>query len=197
MSREAVPEGPRPPSGRTDARRNRARLVEVAGALFDEAGVDAASMNDIARRAGVGPGTLWRHFPDKDALVAAVVGDSLDGLADLATELLNAVPPADPLREWVCALIQHIARYRGLASAFAHASTNSGSPLGVRRHAAEQAAAELVERAHTHGQVRPDLTGPEVIQLATAVAWINEATAPPDTTGRLLDLIFEGLHPPA
>jgi AcrR family transcriptional regulator len=164
--------------------------------MFDEVGVDAAAMSDIARRAGVGPGTLWRQFPDKAALVAAVVGDSLDGLADLATELMNAVPPADPLRQWVCALIQHIARYRGLASAFAHASAHSSNPLGVRRHAAEHAAAELVERTHTHGQVRPDLTGTEVIQLATAVAWINEATAPPDTTARLLDLIFEGLRLP-
>lgn len=151
-------------------------------------------MNDVARRAGVGPGTLWRHFPNKDALMAEVVGTSLDGLANLAAELLDTAREPDFLRRWVSALVQHITRHQGLAARFAHASVNVDSPLGARCHAVEQAAADLVERARELGRIRTDLTAAELIRLATAVAWVNEATAPPDTATRLLDLVFDGIH---
>jgi AcrR family transcriptional regulator len=194
-SREAAQGSRRPAAGRTDARRNRARLIEAATELFAEVGADVASMNDVARRAGVGPGTLWRHFPNKDALMAEIVGASLDGLADLAAELLDTTPPEpDFLRRWVSALVRHITRHHGFAARFARASTDVDSPLGARCHAVEQAAANLVERARELGKAQPDLTGSELIRLATAVAWVGEATAPPDTAARLLDLIFDGIH---
>lgn len=152
-------------------------------------------MNDIARRAGVGPGTLWRHFPDKNSVIAEVVGESLDGLAELAAELLEEPGTRDFLGQWVSTLVHHITRYRGLVASYAHACGNIDGPLGARCHAAERAAAELVERARESGQVRADLTASEIIRLATAVAWVEETTAPPDTTARLLDLVFEGLRP--
>ncbi|GHH01296.1 TetR/AcrR family transcriptional regulator [Streptomyces rubradiris] len=180
---------------RSDALHNRARLIEAARALFDEVGTDAASMNDIARRAGVGPGTLWRHFPDKEALTAEVVGRSLDGLAALAAELLDGPGSPDFLREWVSTLVRHITRYRGLAVSYAQAARSGDGPLGARCRAVEEAAARLVERARERGQVRADLTAPELIRLATAVAWACETTAAPDTTTRLLDLLFEGVRP--
>lgn len=151
-------------------------------------------MNDVARRAGVGPGTLWRHFPNKDALVAEVVGASLDGLANLAAELLGPPPEPDFFRRWVSALVRHITRHQGLAARFARASVSVDSPLGARCHAVERAATDLVERARELGQIRTDLTASELIRLATAVAWVNEATAPPDTATRLLDLVFDGIH---
>ncbi|PPK70436.1 helix-turn-helix domain-containing protein [Actinokineospora auranticolor] len=173
---------------RTDARRNRARLVAAAAELFDEVGADATAMNDVARRAGVGPGTLWRHFADKDALIAEVVGDSLDNLAALAADL-RAEPRA--LRRWVVELVRHISRYRGLVDAIAHAGPDG--PLGGRCHAVEAATADLVERARAQGEVRADLTATEVVRLAMAVAWVNEAVTPPDTADRLLSLIFEGV----
>ncbi|MFE6776586.1 TetR/AcrR family transcriptional regulator [Streptomyces sp. NPDC057702] len=194
---------------RKDARRNRARLVEAAAALFDEVGTEAAAMNDIARRAGVGPGTLWRHFPDKEALTAEVVGQSLDDLANLATELLATAPPpttpgapappaapaTDALARWVTALVRHITRYRGLATSYARASHTADGPLGARCHAVERAAAELLDHARRHGQARADLTASELIRLATAVAWVNETTGTPDTTPRLLNLLFDGIRP--
>jgi AcrR family transcriptional regulator len=180
---------------RSDARRNRARLIEAATALFDEVGVDAAAMNDIARRAGVGPGTLWRHFPDKEALTAEIVGQSLDGLAALAIELLDEPESQDILREWVSALVRHITQYRGIATSYARAARTGDGPLGARCLAVEQAATELVRHARARSQARTDLTGSELIEMATAVAWVNEMTAPPDTAERLLDLVFEGLRP--
>ncbi|MEV4179310.1 helix-turn-helix domain-containing protein [Nonomuraea sp. NPDC049709] len=180
---------------RSDARRNRARLIEAATVLFDEVGIELATMNDIARRAGVGPGTLWRHFPDKEALTAEIVGQSLDGLAALAVELLDEPESRDILREWTSALVRHITRYRGIATSYARATRTGEGPLGARCLAVEQAATELVQHARARGQARDDLTGFELIEMATAVAWVNETTAPPDIAERLLDLVFEGLRP--
>ncbi|MFI2027152.1 TetR/AcrR family transcriptional regulator [Streptomyces buecherae] len=180
---------------RRDAQRNRARLVEAASALFDEVGTEAAAMNDIARRAGVGPGTLWRHFPDKETLTAEVVGQSLDDLADLAGELLAAPDQPDALARWVAALVRHITRYRGLATSYAQAARAADGPLGARCQAVERAAAELVAHARERGQVRADLTAAELIQLATAVAWAAETAAGPTAPTRLLDLVFDGVRP--
>lgn len=182
-------------SGRTDARRNRARLIDAATELFAEVGADEASMNDVAKRAGVGPGTLWRHFANKDALMAEIVGSSLDGLADLAVELLGRPAGSDILRPWVSALVVHVTRHRGLAARFVHAAADADSPLGARCHAVEVAAADMVARARDLGQVRQDLTGGELIRLATAVAWLTEAT--PSDSARLLDLVFDGLRGPS
>ncbi|WEV27100.1 helix-turn-helix domain containing protein [Streptomyces sp. 71268] len=184
---------------RKDAQRNRARLIEAASALFDEVGTEAAAMNDIARRAGVGPGTLWRHFPDKEALTAEVVGQSLDDLADLAGHLLAAPDQPDALARWVAALVRHITRYRGLATSYAHAARTAEGPLGARCQAVERAAAELVAQARESGRVRADLTAAELVQLATAVAWAAETTtdttARPTDPTRLLDLVFDGVRP--
>ncbi|GAA4003185.1 TetR/AcrR family transcriptional regulator [Allokutzneria multivorans] len=177
-------------TGRTDARRNRARLVEAARELFAEVGADAAAMNDVARRAGVGPGTLWRHFPNKEALLAEVVGQSLDGLAELAAELLRTEPEGF-LRRWVDALVAHITRNRGLAASFMRAAEHGEGPLGTRCHAVELAAAELLARAQELGEARADLTAAELIRLATAVAWTSEATEGDPV--RMLDVLFEGI----
>ncbi|GAA3853381.1 TetR/AcrR family transcriptional regulator [Saccharothrix violaceirubra] len=172
-----------PPTGRADARRNRELLLEAAHSLFTEVGVTDAAMNDVARRAGVGPGTLWRHFPNKDALLAEVIGADLDRLADLAD-----ATSGDRLRDWVGALVAHIARYRGVAEALARAVVDG--PLAGRCHGLERAAAGLVDRARSAGVVRDDLTWVEVVDLAKAVAWVGESTP---AAARYVDLVFEGL----
>jgi AcrR family transcriptional regulator len=174
---------------RADARRNRARLVEAARELFGEAGIEAAGMNDVARRAGVGPGTLWRHFPNKEALVAGVVGESLDELATLADEL-RATTPADALRAWAAALLGHIARYRGLATSLATASSD---PLAGRCTATERAFEKLVEHVREQERLRAGVTATDIMRLATAVAWAAEAAGEPESAERMLDLVFDGL----
>ncbi|WP_269756662.1 TetR/AcrR family transcriptional regulator [Amycolatopsis aidingensis] len=185
---------PRTPPARSDARRNRERLLDAARALFNEVGVEQASMNDVARRAGVGPGTLWRHFPNRDALVAAVVGDSLDGLVRLADELLGSLPPGEALARWTAALVGHITRYRGLATMVMHAAAEGDGPLGTHCREAERSAAEMVERARQAGQVRNDLAVAELIRLATAVAVAGEPATGPIPAERLLTLVFDGLR---
>lgn len=173
---------------RADARRNRARLVDAARELFAEAGIEGTAMNDVARRAGVGPGTLWRHFPNKEALIAEVVGESLDELAELADELRSESPP-DAVRRWATALLGHVARYQGLAASLAQASDDL---LAGRCTAAERALGELVE--HVRGrELRADVTAADVSRLVMAVAWAAEAAGEPDSARRVLDLVFDGL----
>lgn len=174
---------------RADARRNRARLVDAARELFAEVGIEAAAMNDVARRAGVGPGTLWRHFPNKEAVIADVVGESLDELADLA-DALRAEGAPDGVRRWTSALIEHIAAYRGLATSLAHASEDL---LAGRCVASEQALDRLAEHARGTGELRADVTGTDVSRLATAAAWAAEAAGEPESAEHLLDLVFAGL----
>lgn len=180
---------------RADARRNRARLLAAARELFEEVGTADAAMNDVARRAGVGPGTLWRHFPNKDALVAEVVAESLDGLAALARDLCSgSAPDAAAVRRWAGALVQHVGRYRGLAATIAALATGAGGEPGEPCHDVEVAAEELVRCAVRAGAVRADLTGADLIRLATAVTWAAEAAGEPDAAARLLDMAFDGLH---
>jgi AcrR family transcriptional regulator len=174
---------------RADARRNRARLVDAARELFAEVGIEAAGMNDVARRAGVGPGTLWRHFPNKEALVAEVVGESLDELAALADELRATEPPG-ALRTWAAALLGHVARYRGLATSLANAS---GDPLAGRCTATELAFERLVEHVREKERLRQGATATDITRLATAVAWAAEAAGDPASAERMLDLVFDGL----
>ncbi|HYH32658.1 MAG TPA: helix-turn-helix domain-containing protein [Pseudonocardia sp.] len=189
-----MPDGAAP--ARADARRNRARLVVAARELFEEVGTADAAMNDVARRAGVGPGTLWRHFPNKDALVAEVVGESLDDLDGLARDLRDDPDPGAALHRWASELVRHVGRYRGLVTSLACAA-DADSPLAARSRTVEAAAAALVQRALEEGRVRADVTVADVVRLATGVVWAAEAAGEPGAAGRLLDLAFDGLrtHP--
>src|SRR5580704_6119469 len=99
---------------RSDARRNRDRLVEVAAEAFAANGIDA-SLEDIARKAEVGVGTLYRHFPNRDALLEAVFRNNVDQLCDQADELLATLPPVEALGAWMKAFVAYVASKRGLA----------------------------------------------------------------------------------
>ena len=135
---------------RADARRNRQRLLDVAHEAFMETGV-TASMDDIARRAGVGSGTLYRHFPTRDALILALVADDLERLAALADELRSR-DPSNGLESWLAELVEHNRTYRGLAESII-ASTGKPTPLGAACDRLHNAGAALVRDAQAarHG----------------------------------------------
>ena len=179
---------------RADARRNRERLLRSAAVAFAERGTDA-SLEDVARHAGVGIGTLYRHFPTRDDLVGALIEGQVDELVALGGELLGADDPLDALRTWLTALIAHVARYRGLATSLVDARCGRGR-LAESCHRQEAAAAALVERARASGALRPDVTVAEVLDLVSALGWLAERDAPTAAT-RLLDLVVEGLRPAA
>ena len=178
---------------RADARRNRQRLLDVAHGAFVENGV-TASMDDIARRAGVGSGTLYRHFPTRDSLILALVSDDLERLAALADEQRSREQP-DALESWLAELVEHNRTYRGLAESTI-ASAGKPTPLGAACDRLHAAGAALVRDAQAHGTVRSDITPNDVIDLAAAVAWLTQHDSDSRRCKVLLQVAIDGLHGP-
>ncbi|GAA3731055.1 TetR/AcrR family transcriptional regulator [Streptomyces tremellae] len=181
---------------RADARRNYERLLTEARAGFAAHGTDA-SLEDIARRAGVGIGTLYRHFPNRQALMSAVFQDALAVLLDRAGELAESVNPCRALVDWLRAFVTYAGEYRGLSRALMSAPRDDDtSPLG-RCNAPLRAAGEsLLRRAQQAGAVREDVSVDDLLQLTNAIALASEQT-PEDSelADRLLALTLKGLSP--
>lgn len=183
-----------PPGGtRADARRSRVRLLEAARAMFADEGVDV-SFNEIARRAGVGPATLYRHFPRREDLITAVVGGSLDEVTGLAKALDTEADPAGALSMWVAALVSHICRVRGLSEEILRALETPGNPLAPHCTAALAAGDTVLTRAQRAGCAHPDATTDDIVKIAGAIAWTSDkSAADPATTERLVDLVLHGI----
>ncbi|WP_369148930.1 TetR/AcrR family transcriptional regulator [Streptomyces sp. R44] len=176
---------------RTDARLNRERLVAAAREVFAEAG-PGASLNEIARRAGVGPGTLYRHFPHRSALLTAVLGDRIETLGAHAERLLASENADDALAEWLRAFLTHARVNQGMGSALL---MESAGQLGFDCHRRIQdMAAGLLSRAQQHGTARVDLTADDLLQLVVGIAL---STARSERSGQpelLLDLVLDAVH---
>jgi AcrR family transcriptional regulator len=179
---------------RADARRNRDLLVAAAEVVFTEQGADA-SLEEIARRAGVGIGTLYRHFPTRDDLIAQVLDDSNAAIIARAKELLGAPSPMLALTRWLDALIGQTARFRGLTQALTvnYAGT-TGSRLCSACGAITTAGTALVVRAQQAGEIRDDVAPADVIVSANAAAWIAEQTGDASAATRHLALVLDGLR---
>ncbi|WP_345044716.1 helix-turn-helix domain-containing protein [Streptomyces sannanensis] len=172
---------------RADARRNYERLLAEARTAFAEHGTHA-SLEDVARRAGVGIGTLYRHFPDRHALMSAVFQNEVDALLARSRELLESEQPCAALVQWLRALITHASEYRGLAHALMSASLPScGIPMREAGHA-------LLVRAQQSGSVRADVSIGDLMQLTNSIALAAEQTPDdPELPDRLLALTLRGL----
>jgi len=178
---------------RADAKRNYDLLVAAADIAFSEHGADA-SFEDIARRAGVGIGTLYRHFPTRDALLAAVLDEGTAAIVARATELLEAPSPSLGLARWLEALVGHVTMYRGLTEAVAAGYAATGQPLCRSCDAITAAGEALVRRAQAAGELREDAEPRDVIMAAHAAAWVGETTKDPEAPGRLLATVLAGLR---
>jgi AcrR family transcriptional regulator len=187
---------PAAPRLRADARRNYERLLAAAAAEFAEHGGDEVSLEQIARRAGVGIGTLYRHFPSRLALLEAVYLDQVEALRARADELAGTGDPAAALSDWLRALVAFSATKRRLTQAML-ATASSGSELMSSCGAVLHGAAEqLLARAQQAGAVRPDVQAKDMIRLVHGVSMVTEAApADPGQTGRLLGLVLDGLRP--
>ncbi|MGH3637781.1 MAG: TetR/AcrR family transcriptional regulator [Mycobacterium sp.] len=178
---------------RADAERNRRQLVEAARSAFTKHGV-SASLDDVARAAGVGPGTLYRHFPTRDLLVVAVIDDGLLGIRDLALTMLNDADPVRALHAWLSAYIEQGNVFKGLAETLVRPS-EAGENSACR--AARDAGTALLERAVHHGDLRDDTRPQDVLDMAAAIAWIGEQPdRDPAQRDRLLELLVDGLRCP-
>ncbi|MFG1792782.1 TetR/AcrR family transcriptional regulator [Nocardia sp. NPDC049149] len=180
----------RPESTRTDARNNRARILAAALAAFAES--TEVSLTAIAKRAGVGIGTLYRHFPNREALIFALYQHQIGELIDLAPTLLGANPPLDALRLWFAEVAGYAQRKFGAAEVI-HAATNGGLDDEYYRPFVA-AIAQLLSAGAEDGSLKPDLD-PEDVLLQLSVLWrIDPATGGAARINRILDLIIDGLR---
>jgi AcrR family transcriptional regulator len=171
---------------RADARRNRDLLVSVASEVVAQQGAEA-SLEEIARRAGVGSATLHRHFPSRFALLDAVFAERVTVLCELAAELLAAPDASDALVRWLRELVRHAVHNRGLATSLAKGT-------GESCHAKILAAgAALVTRAQEAAVIRADVTAGELLRLANGVSLAAEEDE--QVADRLLTLAVTGLAP--
>lgn len=181
---------------RTDARRNRERLLVAAEAAFAEEGTDA-SLDDVARRAGVGVGTVYRHFPSRQALLEGILELRLDALLARAQDLHQAEFAGDALSTWIRAFARHAASYRGLAGSMAATILNENSELAPLCRDVVEAGGRLLVRAQRSGEVRADVEVADLVTIINAVAATAErAKEHPQRVERFLALVLDGLRPP-
>jgi AcrR family transcriptional regulator len=180
---------------RADARRNYDQLVEQARLAFAEFGVDA-SLDEIARRAGVASGTLYRHFPTRLDLIETVLAEQIAELVDLGRGLLGGEDEFDALATWLRAAITHALTYRGLAAAVMSSALDRGNGLVATWHAEMfEVGAALVTRARQSGAVVADADEADVLKMVGAIAWAaQDAQDSSAQADRLLALLLNGLR---
>jgi AcrR family transcriptional regulator len=182
---------------RADARRNYGQLVEQARMAFAESGVDA-SLDEIARRAGVASGTLYRHFPTRLDLIEAVLAGQIAELATLGRELLTAGDEFRALSAWLRAALMHALTYRGLSAAVLNSALDrENGPLSAWHAELFEIAGALLGRARKSGAVVADADETDVLKMVGAIAWAAQDA--PDSAAqadRLLALFMTGLRYP-
>lgn len=192
MSTTDAPTTPRRPM-RADARRNYDRLLTAAKAAFTEYGAEA-SLEDIARRAGVGIGTLYRHFPTRQTLLEATFRDLLDALQDRGRALLADATPAEALIDWLHTLMDYVSRYRGLSELVMSTMRDPASDLYTSCSGMREVGGQLLIRAQRAGAVRHDVDGSDLIMMVNGIAWAGQRTPAHDRVDQLLDVMIGGLR---
>lgn len=177
---------------RADARRNYDQLVDAASVAFAREGADA-SLEEIARQAGVGSATLHRHFPSRQALLTAVFHDRVEELCEQARDLATGDDPGPALTDWLRSVNAYVATTRGLASSLVPATDNACHRM------MEDAGDELLTRARTAGAVRVEVSISDLLTLVVAISMTVEHRpgAKASEAERLLNLALTGIHPPA
>ena len=181
---------------RADAQRNYAKLLGAASAAFVESGADDVSLEGIARRAGVGIGTLYRHFPTRQALLEAVYQDQAEQLAARADELLRSDSPAEAFAIWLHALVAFSSTKRSLTAAMVAILGKDSELMSMCSKLIKDSAEALLARAQQAGAVRADVNSTDVIRLMHGVSMVTEyAPGDPGQADRMLALILDGLRP--
>ncbi|MFC1420563.1 TetR/AcrR family transcriptional regulator [Streptacidiphilus cavernicola] len=178
---------------RADAQRNRDRLLAAAVRAFSEDGADV-TLDAIAKQAGVGIGTLYRHFPTRESLVEASYRNELARLCEAVPELLGELPPERALRAWMDRFVDYMTTKRGMAEALRMVIAAGGDPFAQSRDRLVAAIGALLAAGAAAGAVRSDLDSAD---LLAALAGVSMAAGDPsqrEQAGRLLDLLMDGLR---
>jgi len=184
---------------RADAVRNRERVLEAAKAVFSAGGSDA-SLEAVARHAGVGIGTLYRHFPTREALFEAVYRREVDELADLAEQLqADDVAPVEALRRWLRSNVEFVATKKGMSAALALAAHKTSELSAYSSDRLTKAVGALLDRAVAAGAIRADIGPEDLLRALVGMCYLHNQSGWQASVMRLLDVLVDGLaaHPQA
>jgi len=180
---------------RADALRNRERVLEAAKAVFSAGGPDA-SLEAVARHAGVGIGTLYRHFPTREALFEAVYRREVQQLADLAERLQAEAAPVEALRGWLRANVEFVATKKGMSAALALAAHASPDLTAFTFDRLTRAAGVLLRRAVEAGEIRADVGPEDLLRALVGLCYTHDKPGWQNNVLRLIDVLVDGLCNP-
>jgi AcrR family transcriptional regulator len=181
---------------RADAQRNRERILGVAKQEFTRSGANA-SLEEIAKQAGVGPGTLYRHFPTREALLVEVYRKEVEKLAAAEREFAQTLPPVEALRAWMLLFVDYIAAKQIIAPVL---NALAGDPKKVFEASYGQvweAMRALVKRAIKNGDIRKDLDPMDLLRALIGVANVATSSDWQRSAKRLVDILVTGSRPAA
>jgi AcrR family transcriptional regulator len=178
---------------RADAQRNRVRLLETAKVAFAEKGSDA-SLDEISRAACVGIGTLYRHFPTRDALIEAVYRNETEQLAEAARRLAELHPPVQALRDWMLLFVDYIATKQGMSEALNSIVGGTSDLYAASGAQVKLAIAMLVERAVSSGEISLELDPLDLLRALAGVANISSSPNWKQSARRLVDILIAGVR---
>ena len=178
---------------RADSVRNRERVLEAAKAVFAEGG-PAGSLEGVARRAGVGVGTLYRHFPTRQALFEAVYRREVDQLVDMAEQPGTDSPPLEALRRWMHANVEFVATKKGMSAALAVAVHASSSLTVHSMDRLSRALEVLLRRAVEAGAVRGDISAEDILRTIVGLCYTHDKPGWQGNVRRLVDVFIDGMR---
>jgi AcrR family transcriptional regulator len=178
---------------RADSARNRQLLIDTAKVAFADVGLNV-SLEEIARRACVGIGTLYRHFPSREAVVEAVYRHEVEQLAEAVPILLQSASPGEALHKWMHLFVDYIATKRLIAPSLALATGEASALRASSTALITSAVATLVKRAGDSGEVRKDIAPSDLLRAMVGVSYGNPDEAWEASARRLIDLLMDGLR---
>ena len=178
---------------RADAVRNRERVLRAAKAVFNVGGPEA-SLEAVAKRAGVGIGTLYRHFPTREALFEAVYRREVDQLAELADELKGTPEPLEALRRWMHATVDFVATKKGMSAALAVAMQASSPLAAYSLDHLTRAADTLRRRAVEEGAIRADVSADDMVRTLVGLCYTYHQPGWQANVLRMVDVFIDGLR---
>jgi len=178
---------------RADALRNRDLLLEAAKSVFSAGGPEA-SLEAVARTAGVGIGTLYRHFPTREALFEAVYRHEVQQLADLAERLKKETRPIEALRQWMRSIVKFVATKKGMSTALALAVSKDSDLVSYSSDRLTRAIGLLLEQAIAAGEVRSDVSPEDLLRAIVGMCYTHDQPGWQKNVLRLVDIFVDGLR---
>jgi AcrR family transcriptional regulator len=178
---------------RADAVRNRELVLEAAKLIFSAGGPEA-SLEAVARAAGVGIGTLYRHFPTRETLFEAVYRREVDQLAELAEQLKQKAQPVDALRQWMRSNVKFVATKKGMSTALALAAYKNSELFSSSFDRLTRAVGGLLDRAIAAGEIRDDISPEDLLRALVGMCYLHDQPGWQSSVLRLLDVFIDGLR---